>query len=117
LAAAHAGVPRYIRLAELGQRVDALNAARQAALWRKRNLEIRRHVLRGWTQNCENGVVRGAQQPWILTSTLRCPMCSSEVLHRSHRYGYLEWILSFASLPFRCDDCGTRFFVSRIPGR
>ena len=47
------------------------------------------------------------------TGEAACPLCGSRTLLRSHRRNQAEHALSLLALPFRCDDCGRRFFVLR----
>ena len=51
--------------------------------------------------------------PFRLTRHWECPVCHSTILLRSHRQRRVEFWLSPFMLPFRCDECGTRFFISR----
>src|SRR5258708_350332 len=44
----------------------------------------------------------------------RCPRCSSESTHRSHRRGVIENLTSVISyFPYRCDDCNNRYLARR----
>lgn len=44
----------------------------------------------------------------------RCPNCSSENTHRSHRRGLIENGASvFRVYPYRCDNCNKRFLGRR----
>jgi predicted RNA-binding Zn-ribbon protein involved in translation (DUF1610 family) len=54
-------------------------------------------------------------RPTSGASELLCPKCQSESVWRSHREGPWEWFLHFFlySSPYRCDDCGQRFYAGR----
>jgi len=44
----------------------------------------------------------------------RCPRCSSESIHRSHRRGVIENLTSLIGyFPYRCDDCNNRYLARR----
>lgn len=41
-----------------------------------------------------------------------CPKCNEDRLHRSHRRGLWEHLLSwFMKYPYRCQNCGTRIIL------
>ena len=48
-----------------------------------------------------------------------CPRCGGNWVRRSHRKGTLERIVCALLLisPFRCEDCGHRYFRFRSTGR
>ena len=50
---------------------------------------------------------------WWFTAEFACPLCRSKQILRSHRRSRLEYLFTPLVLPFRCDNCGMRFFVSR----
>ena len=40
-----------------------------------------------------------------------CPKCSTDRAHRAHRRGLKDHLISlFGSYPYRCHECGHRFF-------
>ena len=50
-------------------------------------------------------------QAYGVTTERRCPACRCTAIRRSHRRNLLEKALSVVSiLPFRCHDCGQRFW-------
>lgn len=51
---------------------------------------------------------------WRFTTRVACPACYSRAIRRSHRRSPREYLLSAFMLPFRCLQCGTRFFLSRL---
>ncbi len=47
-----------------------------------------------------------------------CPYCPLETgLFWSHRRGKYEWLISFLNVPWRCRQCGKRFFKLRESDR
>ena len=59
--------------------------------------------------------VSGARDwEWRFTTRVLCPACHSSEIRRSHRRSPREYLLSVFMLPYRCMQCETRFFISRI---
>jgi DNA-directed RNA polymerase subunit RPC12/RpoP len=48
-----------------------------------------------------------------------CPFCSNSRLNRSRRKGFVEKVFFAVAgvRPYRCLDCGTRFFAKTMPQR
>lgn len=43
-----------------------------------------------------------------------CPKCKADHAHRSHRKGWKDYAVSFFHYyPYRCNECGIRFFGTR----
>jgi hypothetical protein len=101
---------RRIRLDELLRRVGAFKLEIEAASWKRRNYRMEDED----TRTAAPAAMEGGLSRWIFTTRIACPLCSSPVIHRSHRQGRLERVLSAAALPFRCDDCSARFFLFRL---
>ena len=102
---------RRARLSELIRRVDALKLEIDLASADRR---IYRLPDEGAAGPPAAAAARAWTPPWRLTARLACPWCEAPGIHRSHRHGLWERVLSAVALPFRCDDCGARFFVFRL---
>jgi hypothetical protein len=49
---------------------------------------------------------------------MNCPNCFSEECKRSHREGFIDFLIGVSGLrPWRCRDCETRFFAWSVPIR
>lgn len=59
-------------------------------------------------------VSRARDWGWRFTTRVLCPACHSSEIRRSHRRSLREYLLSAFMLPFRCMQCETRFFISRV---
>lgn len=41
---------------------------------------------------------------------LKCRSCTSIQISRSHRRGFIDWVMGlFGLLPYRCNECDHRF--------
>lgn len=87
---------RPSRLSVLIQRVDALKRAADAE--RRNRLPLN---------------ARSSHLP--VTQNSACPICDSKTILRSHRRNALEMKLTPFMLPYRCDECGARFYLTRVP--
>jgi len=101
---------RRARLSELMRRVDALKLEIDLASADRRTCRFQDEVSAGPPA----AAARAWNPPWRFTTRIACPWCESPAMHRSHRHGPLERVMSAVALPFRCDDCGARFFVFRL---
>ena len=86
---------RQSRLSTLIQRVDALKRAADA----ERRNRLPHHSM-------------PLQVP--VTDHSACPICDSKTILRSHRRNALEMKLTPFMLPYRCDECGARFYLTRV---
>ena len=45
---------------------------------------------------------------------MTCPKCGEQKAHRSHRYGFKDYIWRwFQLIPYRCRNCSARFYAYR----
>jgi len=48
----------------------------------------------------------------VTRNTDHCPRCGSTYISRSH-VRYYDWLLILIAKPYRCTDCGKRFYRIR----
>jgi hypothetical protein len=106
-------IRRPARIARLVGRVQALRTRAMAAAPAHR--ERNQLTIEYWKMLEEGQRVSAGSRAWawLFASGVECPMCGSYRAHRSHRHGEVEFALSPIALPFRCDECGCRYFVPR----
>ena len=90
------------RLSELVARVESVKHRALTAI-------LHHHQRAGF--RASRGVRDGT---WRVTTRFHCPVCYSASIRRSHRRNELEHLFSFIFVPFRCRECDTRFFISRL---
>ena len=95
------------RISNLLERVDIIQSKTEAAL---RGVPVRR-LRRGSLRDGRRGINTGRVR---YTVRMKCPLCRSRIIERSRRRNELEHLMSLFVLPFRCCECRTRFFVTRI---
>jgi len=90
------------RLRDLLQRVMSVQSQVESAAFKRRR-----------TKYCF-AVSRARERGWRFTTRVVCPACHASAIRRSHRRSQREYLLSAFVLPFRCMQCETRFFISRV---
>ena len=102
---------RSRKMASLALRVETLGMELRAAVRKSQIIQGQNRNIRSLLQTRTGVPPEANSWAWLFTTDVACPSCHSEMVHRSHRRGELEQALSVFALPFRCDDCATRFFV------
>jgi hypothetical protein len=98
------------RFAALHERVERLRAESVGALFKRRRAATQRPPV---LHASFDESVTSPMDSWVWLFTIQqaCPNCRSRFFHRSHRRNRLEFGMSRIALPFRCDECNTRFFL------